>query len=62
MRRSPAPRCAPKPSANSEDYLKAVAKAKEYVMAGDLMQVQIGQRIRKPYVDSPLSCTARCVR
>lgn len=37
------------------DYLKAVAKAKEYIMAGDLMQVQIGQRIRKPYVDSPLS-------
>ena len=38
-----------------EDYLRAVARAKEYVMAGDLMQVQIGQRIRKPYVDSPLS-------
>ncbi len=38
-----------------EDYLKAVAKAHDYVMAGDLMQVQIGQRIRKPYVDSPLS-------
>lgn len=38
-----------------EDYLKAVAKAKEYIMAGDLMQVQIGQRLRKPYVDSPLS-------
>ncbi|MBC7575018.1 MAG: anthranilate synthase component I [Herminiimonas sp.] len=37
------------------DYLKAVAKAKEYVMAGDLMQVQIGQRIKKPYVDSPLT-------
>jgi anthranilate synthase component I len=37
------------------DYLKAVAKAKEYIMAGDLMQVQVGQRIRKPYVDSPLS-------
>ncbi|QRX80911.1 anthranilate synthase component I [Glaciimonas sp. PAMC28666] len=36
------------------DYLKAVAKAKEYIMAGDLMQVQIGQRIKKPYVDSPL--------
>jgi anthranilate synthase component 1 len=33
------------------DYLKAVARAHEYVMAGDLMQVQIGQRIRKPYVD-----------
>jgi anthranilate synthase component 1 len=37
------------------DYLAAVVKAKEYIMAGDLMQVQIGQRIRKPYVDSPLS-------
>ena len=36
-------------------YLKAVKKAQEYVMAGDLMQVQIGQRIRKPYVDSPLT-------
>ena len=38
-----------------DDYLKAVARAHEYVMAGDLMQVQIGQRLRKPYVDSPLS-------
>ena len=38
-----------------EDFLAAVAKAKEYIMAGDLMQVQVGQRIKKPYVDSPLS-------
>jgi anthranilate synthase component 1 len=38
-----------------EDFLSAVMKAKEYIMAGDLMQVQVGQRIRKPYVDSPLS-------
>ncbi len=37
------------------DYLQAVAKAKEYIMAGDLMQVQIGQRIKKPYADAPLS-------
>lgn len=37
------------------DYLAAVLKAKELIIAGDLMQVQIGQRIRKPYVDSPLS-------
>jgi len=36
-------------------YLQAVARAKEYIMAGDLMQVQIGQRLKKPYVDSPLS-------
>ena len=38
-----------------EDYLKAVNIAHEYVLAGDLMQVQIGQRLRKPYVDAPLS-------
>jgi anthranilate synthase component I len=37
------------------DYLKAVGQAKEYIMAGDLMQVQVGQRLRKSYVDSPLS-------
>lgn len=40
---------------SKDEYLKAVAKAKEYIMAGDLMQVQIGQRIKKPYVDSPLT-------
>jgi len=38
-----------------EDFLAAVERAKDYIMAGDLMQVQVGQRIRKPYVDSPLS-------
>ena len=38
-----------------EAYLAAVVKAKEYIMAGDLMQVQIGQRIKKGYVDAPLS-------
>ena len=37
------------------DYLTAVGKAKEYIVAGDVMQVQLGQRIRKPYADSPLS-------
>jgi len=38
-----------------EDYIRAVEQAKEYIMAGDLMQVQIGQRLKKSYVDSPLS-------
>ena len=37
------------------DYLAAVAKAKEYIVAGDVFQVQIGQRIRKQFADSPLS-------
>ena len=36
-------------------YLAAVARAKEYIAAGDVMQVQIGQRIHKQYADSPLS-------
>jgi anthranilate synthase component I len=38
-----------------EDYLKAVLRAKEYIAAGDMMQVQIGQRLRKRYTESPLS-------
>jgi anthranilate synthase component 1 len=37
------------------DYLAAVARAKEYIVAGDVFQVQIGQRIRKQFADSPLS-------
>ena len=40
---------------SQEAYLAAVARAKEYIAAGDVMQVQIGQRIHKPYADSPLS-------
>ena len=37
------------------DYLAAVAKAKEYIAAGDLMQVQVGQRISKPYKAEPIA-------
>jgi anthranilate synthase component I len=37
------------------DYLAAVAKGKDYIAAGDLMQVQIGQRLKKRYTESPLS-------
>ena len=36
-------------------YLAAVARCKEYIAAGDVMQVQIGQRISKQYADAPLS-------
>ena len=38
-----------------DDYIAAVLKAKEYIADGDLMQVQVGQVIAKPYRDSPLS-------
>ncbi|MGB7540602.1 MAG: anthranilate synthase component I [Burkholderiales bacterium] len=37
------------------DYLAAVARAKRYIFDGDMMQVQIGQRIAKPFTDSPLA-------
>jgi anthranilate synthase component I len=37
------------------DYLAAAQKAREYIMAGDLMQVQIGQRLQKPFKHPPLS-------
>lgn len=37
------------------DYLKAVETAKELIAAGDFMQVQVGQRLRKRYTESPLS-------
>ena len=37
------------------DYLAAVERSKEYIAAGDMMQVQIGQRLRKRYTESPLS-------
>jgi anthranilate synthase component 1 len=37
------------------DYLVAVDRSKEYIAAGDMMQVQIGQRLKKRYTESPLS-------
>jgi len=37
------------------DYLHAVQRAKELIAAGDFMQVQVGQRIKKRYTESPLS-------
>ncbi|MCW7542022.1 anthranilate synthase component I, partial [Aquabacterium sp. A7-Y] len=38
-----------------DGYLAAVLKSKEYIAAGDMMQVQIGQRLKKRYTESPLS-------
>jgi len=37
------------------DYLAAVERAKELIAGGDFMQVQVGQRIKKRYTESPLS-------
>ncbi|RVT51375.1 anthranilate synthase component I [Rubrivivax albus] len=38
-----------------EQLEAAVRRAKEYIAAGDCMQVVIGQRLRKRYTESPLS-------
>ena len=38
-----------------EDYLRAVQRAKQLIEAGDFMQVQVGQRIKKRFTESPLS-------
>ncbi|MES2979172.1 MAG: anthranilate synthase component I family protein [Pseudomonadota bacterium] len=37
------------------DYIAAVERAKDLIEAGDFMQVQVGQRIKKRYTESPLS-------
>ncbi len=37
------------------DYIGAVERAKTMIEAGDFMQVQVGQRIKKRYTESPLS-------
>jgi anthranilate synthase component I len=37
------------------DYIAAVERAKELIAGGDFMQVQVGQRIKKRYTQSPLS-------
>ncbi|MEI8171355.1 MAG: chorismate-binding protein [Rhodoferax sp.] len=37
------------------DYIAAVVHAKELIAGGDFMQVQVGQRLKKRYTESPLS-------
>ncbi len=37
------------------DYVKAAERAKELIAGGDFMQVQVGQRLKKRYTESPLS-------
>ena len=45
------------------DYLAAVLRAKEYIAAGDMMQVQVGQRLQQAlHRVAAVACTARCAR
>jgi len=39
----------------SDAYQAAVRRAKEYIAAGDIMQVVLSQRLSLPFTDSPLS-------
>ena len=38
-----------------EKFLAAVAKSKQYILDGDIMQVQISQRIRQPFAAPPIN-------
>jgi anthranilate synthase component 1 len=51
----PSMRTQPNREFAKSDYLEAVVQAKELIAAGDMMQVQIGQRIALPFRDSPLT-------
>ena len=52
---NPSKKTAPIRKFAKEDFQNAVLRTKEYILAGDCMQVVIGQRISKPFTDSPLS-------
>jgi anthranilate synthase component I len=39
----------------AEGYRSAVARSREYIAAGDIMQVVISQRMRRPFSEPPLS-------
>jgi len=45
----------PASESGSDAYQSAVRKAKEYIAAGDIMQVVLSQRLSLPFTDSPLS-------
>ncbi|MGQ0646561.1 MAG: anthranilate synthase component I [Gemmatimonadaceae bacterium] len=62
---APAHRPVPHAAASSDigeaAYLAAVATAKQYIVDGDVMQVQISQRLSRPFAGDPLALY-RCLR
>ena len=46
---------APKSEIGKDAFLKAVAKCKQYIVDGDIMQVQISQRISQPFDAPPIN-------
>jgi anthranilate synthase component 1 len=49
------PLVAPRSNIGKETFFAAVAKAKQYIYDGDIMQVQVSQRLSQPYNASPLN-------
>jgi len=45
----------PRSETGSDAYQAGVRRAKEYIAAGDIMQVVLSQRLSLPFTDSPLS-------
>ena len=45
----------PKSEIGKDAFLKAVAKCKQYIVDGDIMQVQISQRISQPFDAPPIN-------
>jgi anthranilate synthase component 1 len=45
----------PKSEIGKERFLKAVERSKQYIVDGDIMQVQISQRISQPYDAPPIN-------
>lgn len=52
---APVPATAPQRSYAHAQYLQDAAQCKEYILAGDCMQVQLGQRIAQPFTQAPLT-------
>jgi anthranilate synthase component 1 len=50
-----APNGAPRPEIGKAAFLRAVARCKRYIVDGDLMQVQISQRISQPFDAPPIN-------
>jgi anthranilate synthase component I len=50
-----AQRAVPTSEIGKETFLKAVAKSKQYIVDGDIMQVQISQRISQPFDAPPIN-------
>jgi anthranilate synthase component 1 len=51
----PTQKTVPVRSFDKEQFIQKVLKTKEYILAGDCMQVVFGQRISQPFTESPLT-------